>query len=264
MRAFKIFLLHFEGIFEHRFRSLVWFIIPLTNMLPMLMFWTIAIKSGQTDIDWSYQSMNTYYLSLIIAITMLSSHVDEEVGDIDIKGGELVKYLIKPFPYYWIKFFEEVPYRVLQGSYGIILFSLFFIFFKQFIFVDFNYINVLLGMCSAVIAYFISFTFQLIIGYSAFWLTESRVLSEILFIIKIIFAGQIVPLSLFPVALAKIAYVLPFASMIYYPVIIFLGRVGPQESLRLIIVQALWLTALLVLSRIMWNKGVKKFSAIGQ
>jgi ABC-2 type transport system permease protein len=237
---------------------------PTINMLPMMLFWTIAARSGNVEFEWSYQALNTYYIFLIIAISMLTSHIEEDIGDFDIKGGDLSKYLIKPYPYHWLKFFEETPYRVLQGSYGIILFFVLFFFFGDFIALNLQSVSVLLGISAAVLAYLISFNLSLVIGYSSFWLTENRLISELFFIVKIIFAGQIVPLIMLPGILKTIAYFLPFASMIYFPIVIFLGHVNLQESLRLIAIQLAWLLILMIISKLMWKNGIKKFSAVGQ
>ena len=65
---------------------------------------------------------------------MLSSHIEEDVAEFDIQQGDLVRYLIRPFPYYWIKFIEEIPYRILQGSYGIIIMITVAVFFGKFIY----------------------------------------------------------------------------------------------------------------------------------
>ncbi|MCX6731284.1 MAG: hypothetical protein NTZ55_05540, partial [Candidatus Roizmanbacteria bacterium] len=51
----------------------------------------------------------------------LTSHVEQEVAEMDIKQGELVNYLTKPISYYWINFIGELPYRVLQAFYAAIL-----------------------------------------------------------------------------------------------------------------------------------------------
>lgn len=263
MRFFKILSLHFEGIFEHRFRSFVWFLLPAVNMLPMILFWTVASRVNQ-NIGWSIKSINSYYLVLIIAMSMLTSHIEEEVGDIDIKEGELTRYLMKPFSYYWIKFFEEIPYRILQGLYGLLLFLTLSSFFSNFFQVSINVYAIFFALISAVLAFLLSFTFKMIVGYTAFWITDNRAVTEAVFIVSIILAGQVVPLDLFPEKIKEIVSMLPFASMIYYPVIIFLGRVAYPEVLKIILIQIFWLVFFLTLERLLWRKGIKEFTALGQ
>ena len=230
MQFFKIMFLHFEGIFEHRFRSLIWFLIPVVNVLPMILFWTTAIQNNP-NISWSMKSLNSYYLMLIIAMSMLISHIEEDVAETDIKQGELSRYLLKPFPYYWIKLFEEIPYRILQGLYGIGLFLLFSLVFSNFFQINLNSGIIFFGLVSSALAFLLSFTFKMIVGYTAFWMTDNRSVAEAVYILTIILAGQVVPLDLFPSQLRGIVTLLPFASMIYFPVVIFLGKVTLEEFL---------------------------------
>lgn len=263
MQFLKILILHFEGIFEHRLRSFIWFLVPVTNMLPMMLFWTLAAKTNPV-INWSVKSLNSYYLMLIIAIAMLTSHIEEGVAEEDIKQGELVRYLLKPFSYYWIKFFEELPYRVLQGAYGIILFIFLSIFFTNFFQLNLTFNIVFFGLISSILAFFISFSLKMIVGYSAFWITDSRAIAQTIYIITIIFAGQVIPLDLFPGQLKEIVKLMPFASMIYYPVIIFLGKTNLIESSKIIVIQFFWLIFFAFVERLIWKKGLKEFVAIGQ
>lgn len=263
MQFFRILLLHFEGIFEHRFRSLIWFLIPVVNMLPIILFWTVISKTGQ-NIGWSMKSLNSYYLMLIIAISMLTSHIEEEVAEEDIKQGELSRYLIKPFSYYWIKFFEEAPYRVLQGLYGVALFLLFSLVFSNFFQTNLNSSLIFFGLVSSLLAFLISFTFKMILGYTAFWMTDSRSVAEAVYILTIILGGQVVPLDLFPNQLKEIVTLLPFASMIYFPIVIFLGKVTVSGIARIISLQIFWLLFFTVLERSVWKKGKKEFTAIGR
>src|SRR3990167_5987280 len=149
MKFLKIFLLHFEGLFEHRFRSFIWFLIPVINMLPMILFWTLATKTNQ-NISWSMRSLNSYYLILIIAMAMLTSHIEEDVADIDIKQGELTRYLMKPFSYYWIKFFEEIPYRILQGFYGVVFLLVLSTLFSNFFQINLSVNMVFFGLAASI------------------------------------------------------------------------------------------------------------------
>ena len=134
MRVLRILNLQIEKLFEHRLRSFIWFLNPLINALIMLLFWRgILHDSGGSIGAWNMSSITGYYFLLMIAGSFLVSHVEEEVAYRDIKDGNIVRYLIKPFSYYTIKFLEEIPYRLLQGFYGVcVLFVLIALFGKFF------------------------------------------------------------------------------------------------------------------------------------
>jgi ABC-2 type transport system permease protein len=192
------------------------------------------------------------------------SHIEEDIAYLDIKEGQLSKYLIKPFSYYWIKFYEEIPYRLLQGIFAIVAFSFFYIFFNTYFRIHLSMTQALLSICIMLAAYFLSFTFKMVIGMIAFWITDIGGVFEILEIILIIFTGNLMPLFLLPQPLSSITLLLPFASMIYYPVMAIEGNLDILHMGMALGQQLIWLGFFLVLYMFMWNKGVKKFSGVGQ
>lgn len=265
MRYLRILLLHFEYVFEHRGRSFVWFLIVLTSPLVFLLFWNGALDSKTTHVPgWTSASFASYYFFLIIAGALLMSHVEEDVSREDIRQGELVKYIIRPFSYYWFNFFEELPYRVLQGFYGVVFFFILTLFFNIAFEFTTSLQSFLLSVVIAIFAYFISYTFKMILGLTAFWLTDTYGFYHLTDMAIFIFAGYSVPLQLFPQMVEKIAYWLPFAYMIYFPIISFQGKLSVAEQVFIIMLQGVWLCILVCLYKFIWHKGIQKFSGVGQ
>lgn len=264
MAIVNIVLLHFQQVFHHRLRSLVWFCIPLLNNLTLILFWSGALKNSQPNAVWTMSTATTYYFLLTIAGSLLNSHIEEDVAVYDIQYGDLTRYLTKPFPYFWIKFIEEIPYRILQGFYGIIIVLIFTVFFGGFISLTHNPLIIFLTAITVVLAFFLSFTMKMNWGLSAFWFKDSRGFFELLEIVIIIFSGGIVPLYLLPQVVRSISYVLPFSYMAFFPIIGLQGQLSAWELVRVIAVQSAWLGAFVLLNRVMWSRGVKQFTAFGQ
>lgn len=263
MGHLKILLLHFEHIIEHRARSFVWFLLALINPLILILFWRGANQEGiSTQI--TLPELTTYYFFLIFAVTFLMSHVEEEVAYYDIKQGNLVRYLLRPISYYWIKFYEEIPYRVLQGFYGIIAIIILFIFFGRLVSFTLTPPILILSIVIAILAYFIAFTFKMIVGLLAFWFIEIGGLFNMIEVIIVVFAGFILPISLMSETLKNLANILPFSYIVYFPIYSFLGKFKEPQLLGIILTQFLWLIILLAVYKIMWNKGIKKFTGVGQ
>ena len=264
MSLLNIFFLHLQQVLHHRLRSLVWFFIPLMNNLTLILFWSGALKNSTPFANWTMFSVTTYYFLLTIAGAMLSSHIEEDIASLDIQQGDLVRYLVRPFPYYWIKFIEEVPYRLLQGSYGIILLILFSLTFGNLIQISSDPFVLIMSVVIAIFAYFLSYTMKVNLGLSAFWFTDSRGFFELFTIILIVFSGGIVPLHLLPTTFQTLSYVLPFAYTAYFPIMAIQGQLNAAQLSQVIGVQIVWLGALLLLNRIMWFRGIKQFTAYGQ
>jgi len=265
MRLLKIFFLHFESVFEHRLRSFVWFLTSMINPLMIILFWAGArVGNKQIFPGWSTVDINSYYFLLMIASALLTSHSEEDIAFYDIRQGGLAKYLVKPFSYYWLKFIEEIPYRVLQGFYGMTAIFIIGFFFKNLIQITFNLQTITFGIICCVLAFFISFTYKMCLGLLAFWFKQIRSITQLLEIIAIIFAGYIIPLEMLPGQLKAIAYILPFSYIVYFPVRIFQGEMVFFDYFKVIFGQTVWLLIFVLINRLEWRRGIKTFTATGQ
>lgn len=265
MRFLRIFLLNFQRIFEHRTRSFVWLLVSLFNPLLFILFWRGAFE-GRKEIaaGVTLTSLTAYYFLLTVIGAFLSAHIEESVAFVDIQEGKISAYLLKPFSYYWSKFFEEIPYRILQGFYGIIILLALRIIFGSFLTVTDNLPIIVLALFTMILAYLLSFTMKIVLGVLAFWFTEMRAIFQVAEAIILIFAGYIMPLVMLPDNLKKLADNLPFAYVIYYPVVIIQGKVQIQTILRVMLIQIFWLFFFILLFKILWRRGLMKFTALGQ
>ncbi len=265
MRYLRILFLHFEHVFEQRLRSLIWFIVTFVNPLVMILFWRGALTSNKEILPgWNISTITSYYFLVAIAGAFLISHIEEDISEYDIQKGELVRYLVKPFPYYWIKLFEEMPYRLLQGIYGIIVLVIIYFFFSKFITITNNFVSLTLAVIIAVLGFFLSNTFKEILGLLAFWIVEVWGIFDVVEVAQVVLAGFAMPVVLLPSFVKVAANLSPFAYMIYYPVIAFIGRLTNQEALNVIFIQFAWLLVLSLVYKKAWSAGIKKFTAIGQ
>lgn len=265
MRYFRIFLLHFQQAFEQRDRSLVWFILAVLNPLLVLVFW-LGVYHGKTgNIEgWGFSAITSYYFLLIIAASFLMTHPDQDVAVLDIQEGGLVKYLLKPFSYYWIYFFAEFGWRFLSGIFALIVFITLSFLFNNFTVFSLSLQTFVLAVIIIALGYFLSFTFKMLLGLSAFWVTDFWGIQQLCEVIILALAGFLMPIDLFPPLMQKIALATPFPYMVYYPLIAIQGKLQVLELFRLIVTQAVWLVALLFVYKWMWRFGVKKYTGVGQ
>lgn len=265
MRYFKILLLHFEHIMEHRVRSFVWFLVTAVNPLIFILYWRgVMRQNGNVFPAWNSISITSYFFLMTIIGACLMSHIEDEIAQDDIQEGNLVQYLTKPFPYYIFKFYEEIHYRLLQGGYGIVIVIIISILIGPVITITSNGLNILLFVATAILALFLSYTFKLIIGFVAFWTTDIWSLYFFVDIILTIFAGYIVPIEFLIYPLNKLASIMPFSYIIYYPIVILQGKLATNEIFKVIETQFIWLIIMGLICWIMWKKGIKIFSGVSQ
>ena len=75
--------------------------------------------------------------------------------------------------------------------------------------------------------------------------------------------GQLIPLSFFPPVIQQIFDYLPFSSMIYTPVMIYLGKYSGNELIFVLARQGIWVILLYGIGSIIWSRVVKRLVVLG-
>lgn len=263
MRYVRIFLLNFQYLLAHRERPLIYVFTYVFNALLFLAFMRGVFESHNSIGGWTLTSVTSYYFLLIPVAGTLMTHPEIPIFRDDIERGELAARLLKPFSYYWQRFYIEIPVRIFQSIIGISVFFILSVIFGNFLPHDLASNQLLFVALIVLLAYFICFTFKMIIGITALWTTDIRGLHLLVDAIIVIFAGYIVPVNLLPGILEKIAYYSPFPYIIYYPVIAIQGKLSQASLISVISYQVFWLVLLGVLFSFYWNRGLKRFTDMG-
>lgn len=265
MKSLNMISLTFQHTLNFRSRMFVWFLNSLINPLIVLLFWVAVFREkGEILTGWALSEIVSYYLLLMIAGSLLIAHIEEDVAVREIKEGGLVMYLTKPISYYLMKFIDEIPWRLTQGSFGILALAALYVIFPGFITIPNSLYDVLLLIPIVSLAYLISFTFKMIVGLTAFWITDFWGLAQIVEVVILILGGFVMPVDLLPDWLRNIALHSPFPYIVYFPIRAFQSNLGIWDGLSVILTQIIWLGALALIYKVLWNKGLKKFTGVGQ
>ncbi|MFM9105704.1 MAG: ABC transporter permease [Chloroflexota bacterium] len=116
---------------------------------------------------------------------------------------------------------------------------------------------------SLLLAMALRFTIEWTLALAAFWITRVSALNQLYFIVFIFLSGQAAPLALLPGPVADLARWLPFYRMLGFPVELLLGRLSPRDALLGICFQAAWLAVALLLMNVLWDRGIRRYSAVG-
>lgn len=182
----------------------------------------------------------------------------------DIQNGEMSKYLLKPQSYYWHNIvFNEIPYRIIQGFYGIVVMVIIAIVFPGFLNVGQDKTLFTWGVVSSVMGFFICANIEIILGLLAFWFYDMRLIHNAYEVVLIILGGINMPLYLFPHFLEHIAHFTPLPYIIYVPALLFTGQVEVSVISGLLLTQVFWLIATTAMYLIVWRRGIRIYTASG-
>jgi ABC-2 type transport system permease protein len=109
----------------------------------------------------------------------------------------------------------------------------------------------------------VRFLVEWTLALAAFCTTRVSALNQLYYVATLFLSGQLAPLSLFPEPIRVLAALLPFRWMVAFPVELLIGRLTPEEALRGMVVQIVWLGLSFLLLRLIWRAGLRRYSAVG-
>lgn len=109
-------------------------------------------------------------------------------------------------------------------------------------------IYVFFDFCFGMVAFFTTYIFGML-------MSKEALLSFL--------TGQLIPISMFPEAVQRVFDFLPFSSMVYTPVMIYLGKYTQAELMFVLLRQLAWVIILYVLGSLIWKKVTKRLVVLG-
>ena len=96
-----------------------------------------------------------------------------------------------------------------------------------------------------------------------FWFLEVSSLLYIVNTISFFVSGQMFPLDLLPSPWPAILKALPFQYLAYFPAKVFLGKIQGQDLVNGLLLELTWAVAFLLVARILYRTGLRRYSAFG-
>jgi ABC-2 type transport system permease protein len=120
----------------------------------------------------------------------------------------------------------------------------------------------------ALVAVALAASIRLLNGYAtgllAFWTTRATALVELQFGISLFLSGRIAPLALLPPPVVRVAEYLWFPYVLSFPVEVLTGTVTTAAAYaRGFAGQIIWLAIWLLIYRVIWTRGRRRYGAVG-
>lgn len=227
--------------------------------LVFLFVWLAAAGNGSIG-GFMKQDFIFYYLSLILVnqLTYPTSHWI--IGE-NIQLGTMSAWLMRPLPVIYEAVASDIALKVVCMPVVILLVGVLGIFL--------GYgsgiapIHALLFVPALVMACVLRFLFAYAMALLAFWTQKIDSLLSVNDTLIFLLAGQAAPTLLLPGVLGTASFYLPFRYMLGFPVEILTGVLPAPEIITGLLIQAAWLLAAVLMQRLIFRHGVRRFTAIG-
>lgn len=269
-RKLKIYLPFINaGMQETTTYRVNWIFYMLGNVLNCFIsyfLWKAIYMSGNESSmqGFTMPQMIVYIFLMFLTTTLISSDGTYDIGE-EIRDGSIAMRLIKPVSYNATFLFQELGNKLMTICILIppTIVGLEIVRYMMTGKVQFNIFYFLLYAISAVMAYLINFFFNICFGFIAFVIKYLWGANMMKNCIVGFLSGQIIPLAFFPEAVERVFLLLPFASLNYTPVMIYMGMYTGEKVVFYMVLQLFWVFFFFALSKLLWKISVKHLSVQG-
>jgi ABC-2 type transport system permease protein len=234
-------------------------------VMTTILLWE-AVYRGSTEKSFAGFDRDSMiaYLLLIHISRMFSSMPGLASGiSRDIRDGSLKKYLLQPLDMVGYLLSYRAAHKAAYIATSALPYALLFYICRGY-FPGFPDVPTLLGyFLSLVLSFLIGFLFEACMGMVGFWMLEVTSLLWIVTTLSYFISGQMVPLDLLPGFWGTLVKALPFQYLAYFPAVVFLGRKTGTDLAVGLAVQAAWVVAFALLTRWLYARGLRRYSAFG-
>lgn len=249
---------------EYRMNYLIGIISYIMPMVLQCFLWTAIYTDGNKPSmhGYSYYEMISYTLLSGMVSRMVAAGFQYEMAN-DIKTGAMNKFLVQPVSYFFYRIFCFIGQKCQHFSIMIIFISGILVFQKTVLNMEFGMTEVFCFLTALILGTTMNFLIFYCLSMSAFWFFEATSFFGTFALISRISGGELVPVEFFGSTINNIFSFLPFKYTIFFPVSIINGRIDGGEITLGMTVQLVWIIFFIILSGVLWRRGIKKYVAVG-
>lgn len=254
---------------DFAFATLVRFLPIVTQIFLWGAIYGIHTNSPKGDINgYNYSQMVSYYLLAMVgrafsSMPGLASGIARDVTD-----GSIKKYLTQPIDMLGYLFWHRVAHKLVYYVIATGPFVLVFYICRDYFAGWPDAFTITAWVLSLIFAFLVGFLIESLIGLISFWFLEVSSLIFIYMMLNYFLSGHMIPLD-FLGPFSDWIQLLPFKYLAYFPATILLTgedglpRYTHAELIGELRIELIWIITLLILNRIAFSRGVRRYSAYG-
>lgn len=233
-----------------------WMIPPLIS----LFIWTAAAADSGSVGGIGRGEFVAYYLLVILVNQLTYAQVNWTVGD-QIRYGGMNTWLLRPIAPLYNILSSEFAGKLVYLIFTIPIVAVLALLLQPQMVITAP--NTALFVPALILAWALRTFWGLWIALLAFWATRADALLAVQDSLVFLLSGIVAPVALLPGAMQTIAQILPFRYMIGFPVEVLSGQLTGAQLLTGFAIQAAWTLTALLLTWVVWRRGVRHYAAVG-
>jgi len=180
-----------------------------------------------------------------------------------IRSGEIKKFLIQPVDMLGFLLLSRVAHKLTYYLIAALPFALVFFLCREF-FPGWPSATTLAGgVLALVLCFLLGYFLEACMGLVGFWWLEVSSLLFVYMLLNFFLSGHMFPLDMLPPGWRTLVELTPLMYLAYFPAAVLLGKITGWALVRGLFIEAAWVVAFVILSRVLFHLGTRRYSAFG-
>jgi ABC-2 type transport system permease protein len=212
---------------------------------------------------YNYEDFVAYYLLTMVGRAFSSMPGLASGIAAQVRTGEIKKYLVQPVDFLGFLLLSRVAHKLAYYTVAILPFALVFFLCRDYFPGWPSMTSLGAGIVSLVLCFLLGFFLEASMGLVGFWWLEVSSLLFVYMLFSFFLSGHMFPLDMLPEPWRTIVELSPLMYLAYFPAAVLLGKIQGFDLLVGLIMEAQWLIVFILLSRVLYQRGTRRYSAFG-
>jgi len=236
--------------------------LPIVTQI-FLWFAVFQARGQQPVGGYRYEDFVAYYLLTMVtrAFSSMPGLASGIAGQ--IRSGEIKKFLVQPVDLLGFLLLGRIAHKLAYYTIAILPFAFVFFLCRDY-FPGWPSLGTFAAGClSLVLCFLLGFFLEACMGLVGFWWLEVSSLLFVYMLFSFFLSGHMFPLDMLPEPWHSLVELTPLKFLAYFPAAVLLGKIEGRELAIGLGVEAAWVVFFIILSRVLYLRGTRRYSAFG-
>lgn len=247
----------------YRSHSLVSLFVGPVFFLSQVFIWRALYTGHELLGGMTLDQMLTYFAMVTLVGYLTMDFADWNLQML-IRTGKFTTFMLRPMHHRFFALSQKLGHRLLGFLYEFIPV---FLIMWLLLGIKLSVAYPLWAILSIALGFLMTFYINYCIGIAGFWLTRTAGARAIFQLVSRVFSGVFLPLSFFPHVLQGVLLFLPFQFTVYLPISVCIGTYslgGVTLPIPAAVgMQAAAVLVMILLSELLYRRGIRHFSGVG-
>lgn len=254
-KYFRIIGMNFKNGIAYKLDYFAGIVNVIFIIIVNIMLWKTLYQGQNLENSIQHKMMITYII--LSTIFQTAFIMDEFSIESKVRDGSIIHLLLKPMSFRMYTFANTLG-RLLFNVIMLLIPSVIIVKFLFNILLPYSFSGLLYFLVASILGYFVLYNFNFIFWTFALEYMTSWGIITMKNAFVVVLSGALIPLWLMPDQISKIVQLLPFQTIYYFPLSIYLGMIPENEIFKGILIQLAWIAVLVVIGHFAWKKSVKE------